>query len=635
MAFVDDPNQNSEAPVAGPAPLSQSAAPMAEQQAPENTSQQAASGLSGSSQPESQPKGINKGRTATKASSGMFNNINKYVEKNKPQAQKMATQSLQNVKKAGDDIKEQQKKSIDQFTTLAQSGGLQNTQEQVQRLSDFTTQQSGLNQEQESDLTDDQFSDIINAKYQGPMNLVDTGDIYTGLSKQAEKASRIGNLAQSTEGIEQLLRDDFTRGGRQYTKGSSKLDNLLMGQQTDAMAQMQDLGSQIDSKENILKNVANQARQVAGQTSSDIDATRRQSRDVFSNLASERKQQVDNRIKDVIDNWDNLPAHFRNAMSNPDGTVNLSALEASTLGVQSGEGLYNLSGSDLFGTAEDPIVAAERARLISSGEQGNLDRINALSRLAEKGEGLFDIGEYFDSDKAGTQSALDALSLQGVRDKLTSAEKGFRKDAARNQVGVGKGSSRYNAGWGRRKKVSRSSRQDANLRDILASQGYDFDSDIQTKDTSNMDYIKNLSNIAKGRVEGQEGFDITDMNDLLGGGLVNMGTVGLSDQLNTAKDAIWDNANNPLLNMATLGLGGGLGNLGSSIFGGGKSKAKRQAQAEAVRNATKDLQSKLGTQLNQSGFRNRIGVSDNEQTQKRDADLMELLRKLDTTNKQK
>ena len=69
MAFVDDPNQNSEAPVAGPAPLSQSAAPMAEQQTSENTSQQAASGLSGSSQPESQPKGINKGRTATKASS--------------------------------------------------------------------------------------------------------------------------------------------------------------------------------------------------------------------------------------------------------------------------------------------------------------------------------------------------------------------------------------------------------------------------------------------------------------------------------------------------------------------------------------------------------------------------------------
>ena len=45
------------------------------------------------------------------------------------------------------------------------------------------------------------------------------------------------------------------------------------------------------------------------------------------------------------------------------------------------------------------------------------------------------------------------------------------------------------------------------------------------------------------------------------------------------------------------------------------------------------VQNKLNTQFNESGFRNRVGIADNEQTQQSDNNLMDLLRRLDTTNK--
>jgi hypothetical protein len=671
MAFVDDPNKNTEeTQVAGAAPLSNEAsmAPTAPEQA--DMSGSTAPMTSGGSTPATTNK------KAPKASSGTFTNIQKYVDKNKPQAQKMAESSLEGIRKTQENVKKQQQSALQDFTTTAQASGLQNTEQQVGKLKDYTSQQAGLTTaETPAQMTDRQFQDIINAKYSGPRNLTETGNIYQQSLEQADKAGRVGELAQSAQGREQLLREQNTRGGKQYTQGASQLDNLLLGRQADQIGQMEAAGRDIGSSRDLMSQLSGQASDVAGQTAEGVAATKNLARQEFANLAAERQGQVDSRVGDVIENWDKLPAHFRETLSKPDGTVDLSKVEAATLGIQSGEGLYNLSGEDLFGTAENPAVAAERARLISQGEQGNLSRLQALSNLAQTDEKLYDIGDYFNEDLAGTQSAFDALNLEGVRDQLSGAEQAFRRDAAIDKVGRGKDYERYKRGWGQsRGKAHASATQTGNLKDILAAQGYDFGSDIQTEDGSNVDVLKALSEMSKSTQNQSTtedapmadfvGEDPTDLwSNLLGSEFADYSNVGgleaklaglSNEQITKTGDAIQDTSrqfedtmfggNDTLLGNLTTDpvnlIGKGISDIGGTIqsgfqdvFGGGKSGAKKKAQASADRKALADLKAKLSGQLQESGFSNRANVADTEATQARDVDLMELLKNLDTTNR--
>ena len=671
MAFVDDPNKNTEeTQVAGAAPLSNEA-PLAAT-APEQADMggSAAPMTSGGSTPATTNK------KAPKASSGTFTNIQKYVDKNKPQAQKMAESSLGDIRKTQENVKRQQQSALQDFTTTAQASGLQNTEQQVGQLKDYASQQAGLTTaETPAEMTDRQFQDIINAKYSGPRNLTETGNIYQQSLEQANKAGRVGELAQSAQGREQLLREQNTLGGRQYTRGASQLDNLLLGRQTDQLAQMEAAGRDIGSSRDLMSQLTGQASTVAGQTAEGVAATKNLARQEFASIANERQGQIDSRVGDVIENWDKLPAHFREALSRPDGTVDISKVEAATLGVQSGEGLYQLSGEDLFGTAEDPAVVAERARLISQGEQGNLSRLQALSNLAQTDEKLYDIGDYFNQDIAGTQSAFDALNLEGVRSKLSGAEQGFRQDAGVDQVGRGSDYERYKRGWGQsRGKAHASATQTGNLKDILSAQGYDFGSDIQGEDSSNVDVLKALSEMSKStqqeEIDQEEsavdfiGEDPNELwSNLLGSEFADYSNVGglesklagwTNDQIQKTGEGIYNasqdfedtvfGGNDTLLgNLTTdpISMTGDLiSDFGSSVqsgfqdvFGGGKSGAKKKAQAGANRKALADLQAKLSGQLTESGFSNRLNVADTEATQARDADLMELLKNLDTTNR--
>ena len=129
MAFVDDPNKNSqETPVSGPAPLSNEA-PMV------NTSDQsvtpgsnAPTSSTGASINQVTSKGSSTNKKAPRASSGAYTNIQKYVEKNKPQAQKMAGAVSKDVGKQAESIRnavesqKAQKENILQANTQAIQG---------------------------------------------------------------------------------------------------------------------------------------------------------------------------------------------------------------------------------------------------------------------------------------------------------------------------------------------------------------------------------------------------------------------------------------------------------------------------------------------------------------------------------
>ena len=703
MAFVDDPNNNSQSNnVAGASPLGNA-----------TPSEQTSPMSSGDSQPSSQPSTIQSSSKpastnvkAPKASSGMFTNIQKYVDKNKPSAQNMAESSVSDIKKTQDDIKQKQQDTLAKFTTNAQQGGMYDTAARVQDVNQYTQQQANLPQQAEQSteqvaaqpqqpstgINENKFSDIINAKYTGPKNLTETGNLYQTSLEAANKASNIGNLAQSTEGREQLLRDKFTQGGKQYTQGSSQLDNLLMGQQLPQIEQMQNLGKQIGSTEDIMNRFTSGATDIANQTQSQVQATKDQARAEFSRLAQERQGQIDSRVGEVVENWDQLPAHFRTILSNPDGTVNLSKIEAGVLGVDSGEGLYNLSGEDLFGDGSVDKVQSDNKKLVARSEQENMNRLQALSNLALGGEEkLYDIGEYANNELAGTQSAFDALGIEGVRDQLANAEETFRANAAKDVIGSGQGKKYYKKSWGRKGRVT-ANRSVADTLQRNLEDRYDFDSDIKRDVTDNSKLLTALGSLssngssvdnsdlqAKQGGAIQEGGDIKDFvkaiekygiidetstnennvfddlekinpfhgeNNYLGGmGLnavreggqfINKNTQKLS---NGIEKALGDNAYTkgltaPIEWTGKLadGIGDAIGSVGDFFGGSGKSDAKKTASAIAYQNAQKDLAKKLENSFEDSGFKNRLNVQDTQDTQARTQKLMELLGKLDKTN---
>ena len=133
MAFVANKDSNNESTggvnvlgQGGAAPADQSQGGSADSQATQGSS---AITSTGGSVNNATSQGNAVSKKAPKASSGMFTNIQKYVQKNQPQAQKMAEVSTRDFKKRADEIRKNTKMMAD-VKKLAQ--------EQVNVLNTFT-----------------------------------------------------------------------------------------------------------------------------------------------------------------------------------------------------------------------------------------------------------------------------------------------------------------------------------------------------------------------------------------------------------------------------------------------------------------------------------------------------------------
>jgi hypothetical protein len=146
--------------------------------------------------------------------------------------------------------------------------------------------------------------------------------------------------------------------------------------------------------------------------------------------------------------------------------LRLSPEEMATLGISSGEGLYNL-GQDLIGNVE-----ARREKLISKDE---LSRQLALSQLAglDVSNKLQKDLTYTDLEKAGTQDLMSSLDVAGIRERLDAQQKAF-KESAEGATLTGTGSKKVSRGnaWGSKSKTY-TAEQSGNVADMLRQAGYD------------------------------------------------------------------------------------------------------------------------------------------------------------------
>ena len=106
MPFVDDPNTDNTNAVAGSTPLQQGGGASNMESSPSGDASQAAA--SGSATMQSSAPQDQQSTSSRKgpASSGMFTNIQKYVQKNQPQAQKMAGAVTQDFSKQAGEIRQ-------------------------------------------------------------------------------------------------------------------------------------------------------------------------------------------------------------------------------------------------------------------------------------------------------------------------------------------------------------------------------------------------------------------------------------------------------------------------------------------------------------------------------------------------
>jgi hypothetical protein len=618
------------------------------------------------------------------ARSGMFTNIKNYVEKNKPASENMAKAIGDKVQKSADIARKNIQNVQGQFTTLKDQSTLANRESAIDEVTQAA--QSAANMQQKAVDTSEQdkrLQSILDAQYKGPETLRELGT-YQGTQRKTLDAQRlVDQLESGPQDRQELLKTTLERPGSRYTQGAKKLDELLFSQ-GDPQKILSERRKNIGNVTSDLSQAEVQARQEAADRMNEILGIRSDARTALTDVSQQRQKEVEDYLTSQLGAGQDLARYYSNILSGSSKGLELGGLEAETLGVQSGTGLYRLLSDP--NKRQQLIADLDRSgqlnrdqliRLDQQGQLAELQRLNELSKdygVADSGLGYRNI--YTDAEKAGSQSALDALNLNKMKDYLTEAEQDFRKSAGRDVTGVGRGAASYKKGWFRgRGKVRKTAYEKSNLKNILQKQGYDFNSDPSSYiNEANTDILKDLANIqrhAKGETldlsDGQTEHDILSglagedsalweklgLGDygkiLTGGGVASLASKGvegvgkgIQDINSGVEQAIFGGNNNTLGNLLTDPVnvvGKGIQDLGreatkfnQNFFGGGKSKARKKATADAKRRAIKDLQNKLQSKLRSSGFSNRINVANTEKTKERQKNLLDLLGNIDTSN---
>lgn len=343
-------------------------------------------------------------------------------------------------------------------------------------------------------------------------------------------------------------------------------------------------------------------------------------------------------------------------------SVNFNSLEAGILGIGAGEGLYKL------GTNAIKQGVAKRDQLISKDEQARQAALAALAGL-DLSNRLDTNLKYADASKAGTQSIMDSLDLEGTRAGLNEAEKNFQTYAEGADI----------TGYGNKKNKTNGKRyyaqESANLGDLLKNGGYQFGEAENAKTMGNADLLKLVANVSNrqgtpnGGALAKAGEAAGDMYEMGGstvgrdaldayasvGGNALAGALGYESftdmfqdgygkamdgngmipGLNPVLDEIGLGgvmpSNRDIINLFTLGQGGNLMDGVMNTFLGSGANTK-QSKSDAARFAREDLERKIQDSINSSGFQNRTNIVNNDTTASRATALQQLLANLDKTN---
>ena len=329
------------------------------------------------------------------------------------------------------------------------------------------------------------FAEIINAQYQGPASLQQAG-LYEQAAQKARTAQEAAQKTQTALGREQLLKDVFGRT-REYGRGVSKLDALLLNTSQQGVKQLQEQAQPAAQAQQALQAAQNLSTNEAAQRQAAIEGIRSGARQEFTGARTAEEQATEKRIDDLIKTpvldekgqpqlkadgtpmteWDRLPEYFKQSLATKAKPQwELSAEEAAVLGIGAGEGLYNIRPEDI------KAAEAQRSKLITKDE---LARQQALAQLAgqDVARELQKDLTYTDMEKAGTQDLASSLDVESFRRLLNESQAGF-KTAAEGATLTGTGEKKVSRGnLGGKKTKTYGASVEGNVADMLRQAGYD------------------------------------------------------------------------------------------------------------------------------------------------------------------
>jgi hypothetical protein len=194
------------------------------------------------------------------------------------------------------------------------------------------------------------FQDIINARYEGPGSIQEAG-LYNRAAEKARTAQEAVKQTQTAAGREQLLRNIFSQG-RDYSRGQSKLDSLLLNTSQQGLGQLQQQAQQAGDLQQKLQQAQTESANTATGRANEISNIQQQARKSFLEGRTEEEtateKGIDALIKDpaldasgkkipkldstgkpMVDakgdpvyqtKWDQLPEYYREAIRNKEAT---------------------------------------------------------------------------------------------------------------------------------------------------------------------------------------------------------------------------------------------------------------------------------------------------------------------------
>lgn len=320
------------------------------------------------------------------ARSGMFTNIRKYVQANKPKAQQMGQKVSQGFEKQAGDIKNQFQQQQSQFQQQVDQNrqrmqeAEQFGQQQIDQAAGATAQQPQPTATQPA-VQQPSRQDNIQRFQQLTSDQAGFGDIGYDVGTQQREAQDLKKYAESMdreEGLRRGLQSTFGTGNQAYTQGMSGLDQMILG-----------------SNKAVREQMASSAQESANQLSGDIGQARTQALRDLSQLELGGTQ---------------LAQSLKETLGSRQDDIRQAALDAQSQGVAMKEELSQF----LAGEREGISQATANALGISEGQ--------SLYGLNQDNLGSSSVGSFLDQDSRARLSALQDLA--GQKDQMLASSLG-------------------------------------------------------------------------------------------------------------------------------------------------------------------------------------------------------------------
>lgn len=295
--------------------------------------------------------------------SGMFTNIRKYIEANKPAAQNITGAVQKNIQSQTGSVAQQIQKQQDEFKQRIAAN-----QSRIQDASQFgqqAIQQAGSGQLTDEDIQ--RFRNVATGQNTGIEDV--TPQSFAQQDARAQALSGLVRQAQTGQGREELLRRTFGQN-QQYTRGQRALDALILQGDQQAGQQLARTAQEATSGlTNTLKQARQQALTDTAQLERDEQALIEQ---LTSGVGTAKTDLRSNLEKRIEENRARVEA-AREALKEG-GKLRASQEDLEILGLSAGMATYGLNPLEYI-----------RARELSTGDVASaeeLARAEALGRLA-------------------------------------------------------------------------------------------------------------------------------------------------------------------------------------------------------------------------------------------------------------